>query len=101
MTNPTKKVVGTVTLEQRDQIQGLFERRNSLKELFMIVPPDNAALYERVVADMAETQKRFDQWWADCAKEYQWEGSEKGNWEIDFQSCEIFLRECDCGNYDS
>ncbi|MDO4569148.1 MAG: CXXX repeat peptide modification system protein [Planctomycetia bacterium] len=93
-----KKVVGTVTPQQRDEIQGLFERRNSLKELFMIVDPKNTALYERVVADMSETQKKFDQWWSDRAKEYQWESAENGNWEIDFQTCEIFLVNHPCAN---
>lgn len=86
-----KKMIGHVTPEQRDVIQGLFERRNSLKELFMIVDPANTALYERVVADMAETQKKFDQWWADRAAEYHWEATENGNWEINFESCNIFI----------
>lgn len=92
-----KKLVGKVTPEQRDEIQGLFERRNSLKELFPIVSPENRELYERVIADMAETQKKFEQWWSDRGKEYQWESSECGNWEIDFQTCEIFLRTGCCG----
>lgn len=86
-----KQKVGNVTPEQKDQIQALFERKNSLKELFMIVKPENVDLYERVVADMAETQKKFDQWWSDMAAEYHWEGCESGNWEINFETCEIFL----------
>ena len=88
-----KKLVGKVTPEQKDEIQALFERRNSLKELFLIVPKDNQDLYERVVADMAQTQKKFDQWWSDRAAEYQWEGRENGHWEINFETCEIFLNE--------
>ena len=91
--NAEKKLVGKVTPEQKDEIQALFERRNSLKELFLIVPKDNQDLYERVVADMAQTQKKFDQWWADRAAEYQWEGRENGHWEINFDTCEIFLNE--------
>ena len=88
-----KKLVGRVTPEQRDEIQALFERKNSLKELFLIVPKENQALYERVVADMAQTQKKFDQWWADRSAEHHWEGRENGRWEIDFGTCEIFLAE--------
>ncbi|MBQ3349805.1 MAG: CXXX repeat peptide modification system protein [Thermoguttaceae bacterium] len=88
-----KKLVGKVTPEQKDEIQELFERRNSLKELFLIVPKDNQDLYERVVADMALTQKKFDQWWADRAAEYHWEGRKNGHWEINFDTCEIFLNE--------
>lgn len=59
----------------------------------MIVSRENNALYERVVADMAQTQKRFDQWWSDRAAEYGWESAEDGKWEIDFQTCAIFLTE--------
>lgn len=91
----TKKLVGKVTPEQRDEIQTLYERRNALKELFKVVPKDNQDLYERVVADMAQTQKNFDQWWEDRSKEYQWEGKKNGRWEIDFDTCDIFLCE-DC-----
>ena len=87
----TKKLVGKVTPEQRDEIQTLFERQNSLKELFLIVPKDNQDLYERVVADMTQTQKKYDQWWSDRAKEYQWKDGD--HWEINFDTCEIFLNE--------
>lgn len=95
-----KKKVGKVTLEQRDEIQALFERRNSLKELFMVVNPSNAELYERVVADMAETQRKFEAWWSDRAGEYGWEGAADAHWEIDFGACDIYLvydKTCDCG----
>ena len=88
-----KKLVGKVTPEQRDEIQALFERRNSLKELFLVIPKENQDLYERVVADMAQTQKKFDQWWADRAAEYHWEGRENAHWEINFDTCEIFMVE--------
>ena len=86
------KIVGKVTPEQRDEIRSLFERRNSLKELFMIVDPNNQALYDKVVADTATTGAKFQKWWDDRAKEYQWEGNDNSSWEIDFDTCEIFLR---------
>lgn len=92
----SKKTVGSVTPEQRDEIQSLFERRNSLKELFMIVDPQNQELYDKVVADMGETGTKFQKWWDDRAEEYHWESAENGNWEIDFDTCEIFLREECC-----
>lgn len=91
-----KKRVGKVTPEQRDEIQALFERRNSLKELFPIVPPENKELYERVVADMGETARTFEQWWKDRAEEYGWEGVDGGNWEINFETCEIYLNAAQC-----
>lgn len=86
-----KKEVGRVTEAERDEIQSLFERRNGLNELAKILTSDNAELYERLVKDMGETGTRFQQWWDRMAAQYNWEGSENGNWEIDFNSCTIYL----------
>lgn len=85
-----KKLVGKVTEEERDAIQALFERRNGLTELAKIINNDDA-LYERLVADMGATGARFQKWWDDMAAKYQWESAENGNWEIDFNTCDIYL----------
>ncbi|MBQ9253659.1 MAG: CXXX repeat peptide modification system protein [Bacteroidales bacterium] len=86
-----KKKVGQVTVEEKDQIQQLFERRNGLTELSKILTADNNELYEKLVKDMGETQGKFQQWWDTMATKYNWESSENGNWEINFETCEIFL----------
>lgn len=87
----TKKVVGQVTEEEKNEIQALFERRNGLNELAKILTSDNAELYERLVKDMGETGTKFQNWWDRMAQKYQWESAEGGNWEIDFSTCEILL----------
>ena len=87
----TKKLVGQVTPEEKDEIQRLFERRNGLNELAMILPPDKEELYEKLVKDMGETGVRFQQWWNTTSQNYNWEMPENGNWEINFETCEIFL----------
>ena len=86
-----KKVVGQVTPAERDEIQSLFERRNGLNELAKILTADNAELYEKLVADMGATGTRFQQWWDTMASQYGWESAEGGNWEINFDTCEIYL----------
>ena len=86
-----KKLVGSVTPEERDEIQRLFERRNGLNELAKILTADNSELYERMVKDMGETSTRFQQWWDTMAQKYAWEGTENGNWESNFETCEISL----------
>jgi len=86
-----KKKVGQVTPEERDEIQKLFERKNGLAELAKILTVDNGELYERLVRDMGETGTRFQQWWDTKASKYGWERHPKGNWEINFQTCEITL----------
>ena len=86
-----KKIVGQVTPEERTEIQTLFERRNGLNELAKILTVDNADLYEKLVKDMGETGVKFQNWWDRMAEKYQWESSEGGSWEINFETCEIFL----------
>lgn len=86
-----KKKVGTVTEQERDEIQSLFERRNGLNELAKILTADNNELYERLVKDLSETTTKFQNWWDAMSKKYQWESVENGNWEIDFNDCSIYL----------
>lgn len=86
-----RKLVGQVTPEERDEIQTLFERRNGLNELAKILTADNAELYEKLVKDLGETGTKFQAWWDRMAEKYQWESAENGNWEINFDTCEIFL----------
>ena len=87
----TRRLVGQVTPEERTEIQTLFERRNGLNELAKILTADNGELYEKLVKDLGETGTKFQQWWDRMAEKYQWESDENGNWEINFDTCEIFL----------
>lgn len=87
----TRKLVGQVTPEERNENQTLFERRNGLNELAKILTSDNTELYEKLVKDMGETSTRFQSWWTRMSQKYQWESSENGNWEINFDTCEVFL----------
>lgn len=85
------KLVGKVSEEERNAIQSLFERRNGLNELAKILPPANHELYERLVIDLGETETKFQSWWKMMALKYHWESDDNGHWEIDFDTCEIFL----------
>lgn len=86
-----RKSVGQVTLEEKNEIQTLFERRNGLSELAKILKPDNSELYEKLVKDMGETATKFQRWWDEKAQKYGWESVNNGNWEINFDTCEIYL----------
>ncbi len=87
----TTKLVGQVTEEEKKEIQTLFERRNGLGELAKIITADNEELYEKIVKDLGKTDTKFQNWWDNMAKKYQWESAENGSWEINFESNEIFL----------
>ena len=71
----------------------MFERKNGLAELSKILTADNTALYEKLVKDMGETTIRFQKWWDAMSAQYKWESHPDGNWEINFQTNEIFLVE--------
>ena len=87
----TRKVIGQVTPEEKNEILHLFERRNGLNELAKILTADNAELYEKLVKDLGETGSKFQSWWDRMGAKYQWESVEGGNWEINFDTCEIYL----------
>ncbi len=87
----TRKRISQVTPEEKNEIQTLFERKNGLNELARILTADNTELYERLVRDMGETGQRFQSWWDRMAGKYRWESAEGGHWEIDFDTCEIYL----------
>lgn len=86
-----KKLIGQVTLDEKNEIQTLFERRNGLNELAKILTADKTELYEKLIKDMGETGTKFQSWWDRMGGKYQWESVEGGNWEIDFDTCEIYL----------
>lgn len=86
-----RKLVGQVTVEEKNEIQALFERRNGLNELSQILTVENEALYEKLVKDLGETGAKFQDWWNRMGEKYNWESAEGGNWEIDFETCNIYL----------
>ena len=86
-----EKIVGKVTEEERNEIQALFERRNGLQELAKILKPEDSILYEKLVKELGETGRKFQDWWDSMAKKYHWESTPNGNWSINFDTCEITL----------
>lgn len=86
-----KKKVGIVTEEERDEIQKLFRRHSGLVDLAKIVSADNIELYEKIVSDLGDTNAKFQDWWNKKGEKYNWESAENGRWQINFDTCEIFL----------
>ena len=87
----TRKLVGQVTPEERNEIQALFERRNGLNELAKIITVETSELYEKLVKDLGETTTKYQVWWNRMSKKYQWASDEASSWEINFETCEVFL----------
>jgi CXXX repeat modification system protein len=86
---------GKVTVEERDEIRKLFQRKNALTELFgSFSKLDDITidkLYNRLIEDMGKTTTDFHNWWDQKAKQYSWQFAEGATWRIDFDTCEVFL----------
>lgn len=93
-----RRLIGSVTAGERDEIKILFERKNALDELFrtlLDLPASETAdspIYERLVRDMGETTARFQAWWREKSAKYGWESVSGCEWEIDFATGDIYLR---------
>lgn len=66
-------------------------RKNGLSELARILSPHNQDLYETLVKDFGETQTKYQEWWLRMSNKYQWKSVDNGNWEINFDTREIYL----------
>ena len=94
----TRVPVGRVSPDERDQIKALHERKSALVELTRSLASGDSEIsqsnlfYEKLVTDMARTHSQFQQWWDEKGRHYGWIGQPGCCWEIDFLTCEVFLR---------
>ncbi|MBR1462623.1 MAG: CXXX repeat peptide modification system protein [Prevotella sp.] len=79
-----------VNTPSEEQCKTAHIERNTSRSLLCAIR-ENSELYEKLVKDMGETGTKFQQWWDVKAKQHGWESHPNGNWEINFQSCEITL----------
>jgi CXXX repeat modification system protein len=85
-----KEVVGKVTPEERDEIKKLFGRKNALMDLLKTVE-NGSAMYEKAMEDLINTNEKFQNWWDVTSKKYSWKGIGTVHWEINFETCEIYI----------
>lgn len=90
-----REMVGCVTKEEKERIESLYLRKNALRELLLTVKraseDEKDELYEKIVRDMGQTQMKFEAWWKEMREKYQWKSSDSGHWEINFETCEVYL----------
>jgi CXXX repeat modification system protein len=93
----SRKVLGKVSPQERDEIRALYERKNGLAELFRSMSGlgaselEASALYDRLVKDMGEVTSRFQAWWETTSRKYSWDNIPGYRWEIDFENCVVSL----------
>ena len=87
--------VGQLTEDEKDKILKLFERQLALKELIADsehpINENSNDLYEKIISDMGQTERKLDGVWDDLARKYKWKSAEDGNWNIDFETGDVIL----------
>lgn len=92
----------TISKEERDEIQYIFETMNSIKVLFRTFAEDNklykenSDLYKRLLDDLSEYQKKYAAWWDIICKQYNLDVSKKNQYTVVFNEQAIYLNECNC-----
>ncbi len=77
------KIVGSLTEEECNEIQDLFEKKNAYENLIKIIDVDEKNIYEKLIKEYSRTLSDFNKWWKDYSRIYKWEGQ---NWVIDFEN---------------
>lgn len=92
-----KKFIVQVNELEKNEIEKLFERMNSLRSLSLTLSTnnelfnENSYLYEKVIEDLSSTQKKYDQWWANIIKVYNLDQDKMAYYQIDFSEGNLYL----------
>ena len=91
-----KKLVGKVTEEEKLEIKSLYFKKKSLEELFSILLTSsleikNQEVYDKMMTDYTSVTEKFEDWWKVKSVMHSWENVPGGNWEINFETNEIFV----------
>ncbi len=85
------KKIGIVSHKEMEEIKSLYERLCGLNELAKILSPNDKELYDKLVKDLGKTSLKYQDWWNRMTVKYGWEGRDGGNWQINFDTCDIYL----------
>lgn len=85
-----KAFVGSVSIDERNEIRALNAHKISLEELLPILPIDSE-LYNEALIDLNSTVEKYNSWWDNTAQKYNWERVHNCSWHIDFETCKVYL----------
>lgn len=93
---PQKVIITELPDDERQEIENLFERINSLESLSLTLAADNklfkenSDMYERIITDLTDTRKKFNQWWLFLADKYNLDKDHLSQYHVDFQDSNLF-----------
>ncbi len=93
----TKELVGTVTEEEKNELLILFERKIGIEELAATLENDllstekKEIMQDKMISELGKVTLNLQAWWDKMYEKYKWKSIEEYVWNIDFETCEIFL----------
>ena len=56
-----KKIVGKVAEDEKNSIRTIYNHKNSLEELILVLKDDE--VYKKVLSDLNDTKQKYQEWW--------------------------------------
>lgn len=85
------KLVGQVSEIEKNDMIDICEVKVALDNLEKIVEKDEATLLKQITHERNIADERYNAWWDSIRENYDFEGDERGHWQLDFQTGEVFL----------
>lgn len=86
-----EKIVGQVTEEEKNNMIDICEKKVALDNLERITAKDKQSLIEDIKKERNIANIQYDTWWDNIRENYDFEGDEKGYWQLDFRTGEVLL----------
>ncbi len=97
----SKEILGSVTEEEKQTIERLYERKNALGELMqtmsspMFSDEQRNKVYDWIVADLGKTNSEYNKWWSDMGLKYNWKIPCGEKLFVDFNTNGVFVNKLD------
>jgi CXXX repeat modification system protein len=92
-----REIVGIVTEKEKNEVMVLFERKIGIEELTATMESDllptekKEIMQDKMISELGKVMLNLQVWWDRMYEKYNWKSVEGYMWNIDFQTCEIFL----------
>lgn len=92
-----REIVGTVSEEEKNEILNLFERKLGIEELAytlesdLLSPDKKEGMQDKMISELGKVKLMLQDWWDKMYVKYQWKSIDGYRWNIDFQTCEIYI----------
>lgn len=88
-------LLGTVTEDECKRLQAVFDRKMALQGLVRALSdmPAQASneLYDRLVKDYGEVERKMREWWEEIYHKYNWPNPPQASWSLEFSTLKVTL----------